>query len=149
MWSLGCIIAELISGKVLFNCKNESDLLQEIIRVIGNLPAKLKQNDEHKSIKQSTFANQVDPNLLFNKCNKDNDITDFVRKCLILDPDKRMKPKEALEHHFLKLKGEKIKNILNKVEILPISYRIANHQQTNRFQNISDANRRMENLTIK
>ena len=53
-----------------------------------------------------------------------------MKKCLILDPDRRLKPKEALEHRFLGLSREKVKNVLNHVEVLHKSYLITKCENT-------------------
>jgi len=38
MWSLGCIIYELISGSPLFPAHDENELLEYFVITIGNLP---------------------------------------------------------------------------------------------------------------
>ena len=36
MWSLGCIMVQMITGQILFKGKNNMDQLMQIIRIIGN-----------------------------------------------------------------------------------------------------------------
>ena len=38
MWSLGCIIYELITGKALFPAKDENELLEFFMVTVGQLP---------------------------------------------------------------------------------------------------------------
>lgn len=44
MWSLGCIIYELIAGSPLFPAKDENELLEYIIVTIGTIPDNMLTN---------------------------------------------------------------------------------------------------------
>ena len=44
MWSLGCIVYELITGKPFFPARDENELLEFMILTIGRVPEKMLQN---------------------------------------------------------------------------------------------------------
>jgi serine/threonine-protein kinase PRP4 len=44
IWSLGCIIYELITGSPLFPGKDENELLEYYIITLGRLPVNLLKN---------------------------------------------------------------------------------------------------------
>lgn len=133
MFSLGCIITELCSGRVLFKGENQYHQLGLIIELCGSLPERFQKSRAYKEFvrKQHNLTAQPakvpsleakDPNFLYNECKNSRELTDFVKKCLVLDPDRRLKPREALEHSFLSLSKEKVKNVLNQVEMLHKTY---------------------------
>ncbi|KAH8403609.1 hypothetical protein KR222_009341, partial [Zaprionus bogoriensis] len=132
MWSLGCILAELLSGHALFPGENESDQLACIIEVLGmpnkTLLANSKRAKTFFSPKgypryctvrtmsdgmvvliggQSRRGKQRGP-----PCSKslskaldgckDPLFLNFIRGCLEWDTDKRLTPTEALKHPWLR-----------------------------------------------
>lgn len=148
MFSLGCIITELCSGQVLFKGDNQYHQLGLIMELCGPLPERFQKSKIYREflrkygpgLQPNGAANPAaglqpagrptkmlsldykNPNFLYNECKNSRELTDFVKKCLVLDPDRRMKPREALEHRFLNLSGEKVKNVLNQVELLHKNY---------------------------
>ena len=144
MFSLGCIITELCSGHVLFKGENQFHQLSLITELCGPLPERFKKSKLFMEweVSRLKFCLQPsrpgklpslgykDANFLNNECKNSRELTDFVKKCLILDPDRRLKPKEALEHRFLGLSREKVKNVLNHVEVLHKSYLITKCENT-------------------
>ncbi|GJJ12423.1 hypothetical protein Clacol_006665 [Clathrus columnatus] len=114
MWSLGCILAELYTGYPIFPGENEQEQLSCIMEVLG-LPDKDLIN--RSSRKRLFFDSNGAPRPVVNskgrrrrpgtkslaqvlRCD-DELFVDFVAKCLIWDPDRRMKPQPALKHPFL------------------------------------------------
>ncbi|KAF9239619.1 hypothetical protein BU15DRAFT_74473 [Melanogaster broomeanus] len=115
MWSLGCILAELYTGFPIFPGENEQEQLSCIMEVLGP-PDKDFVN--RSSRKRLFFDNNGAPRPVVNskgrrrrpgtkslaqvlRC-QDEDFVDFIARCLVWDPERRMKPQTALQHNFLK-----------------------------------------------
>ncbi|KAL6309179.1 hypothetical protein BKA93DRAFT_724499 [Sparassis latifolia] len=121
MWSLGCILAELYTGFPIFPGENEQEQLSCIMEVLG-VPDKDLVN--RSSRKRLFFAcltlcpdNTGAPRPVVNSKGRrrrpgskslaqvlrcDDDLfVDFISKCLVWDPDRRIKPQAALRHPFL------------------------------------------------
>lgn len=114
MWSLGCILVELDAGHPLFNAKCESDLLVQIIELLGTPPDKVRK----VSLRSAEFFNSNgDPikttdrkgrlrtpgtrRLTDSLKNKDPAFADFVARCLTWNPQKRMSAPEAMKHAWI------------------------------------------------
>ncbi|KAJ3821034.1 hypothetical protein F5878DRAFT_606753 [Lentinula raphanica] len=114
MWSLGCILAELYTGYPIFPGENEQEQLSCIMEVLG-VPDKEFVN--RSSRKKLFFEPNGAPRAVINskgrrrrpgtktlaqalRCN-DEDFIDFIAKCLVWDPERRIKPQAALRHPFI------------------------------------------------
>ncbi|KAF9257809.1 kinase-like protein [Marasmius fiardii PR-910] len=114
MWSLGCILAELYTGFPIFPGENEQEQLSCIMEVLG-VPDKDFVN--RSSRKKLFFEPNGAPRAVINskgrrrrpgtktlaqvlRCN-DEDFVDFIAKCLVWDPERRIKPQAALRHPFV------------------------------------------------
>lgn len=114
MWSLGCILAELYTGYPIFPGENEQEQLSCIMEVLG-VPEKEFIN--RSSRKKLFFDTSGAPRPVVNskgrrrrpgsrtlaqalKCN-DEEFVDFIAKCLVWDPERRMKPQAAMRHPFI------------------------------------------------
>ncbi|KAJ4488299.1 kinase-like domain-containing protein [Lentinula aciculospora] len=114
MWSLGCILAELYTGYPIFPGENEQEQLSCIMEVLG-VPDKEFIN--RSSRKKLFFEPNGAPRAVINskgrrrrpgtktltqalRCN-DEDFIDFIAKCLVWDPERRIKPQAALRHPFI------------------------------------------------
>ena len=110
VWSMGCVIGELVLGRPLFPGDSPSDQLVEIIKILGT-PTKEDifsmnpQFQEHKfpSIKptpwEKVFKNRKIPEQL----------VDLISKLLVYNPKIRLTAEKALEHVYF----DEIKNIKN------------------------------------
>eukprot|EP01128_Nolandella_sp_AFSM9_P004536 TRINITY_DN2048_c0_g1_i1.p1 TRINITY_DN2048_c0_g1~~TRINITY_DN2048_c0_g1_i1.p1 ORF type:complete len:896 (-),score=188.53 TRINITY_DN2048_c0_g1_i1:165-2720(-) len=115
LWSLGCILAELHSGKVLFQNDSVATLLARVHGTIGPVPSAL--------IKRGRYAHKyyTDDYRLFEANKKgaiqllqtpktslstrigsqDELFLDFLRQLLSIDPAQRPTATEAMQHPFL------------------------------------------------
>ena len=114
MWSLGCILAELLTGYPIFPGENEQEQLACIMEIFG--PPE-KHLIEKSSRKKLFFDSLGKPRVTVStkgrrrrpssktlqqalKCD-DEAFLDFITRCLRWDPDRRMKPDEAMQHEFV------------------------------------------------
>ena len=122
MWSFGCIIAELYVGYPIFPGESEQDQLCRIMEMIGVPSNELMRISERKQrfFKYNDATQTLDPLMFKNSRgkyrkpggkpldlvigNEDPDFTDFVSRCLTMDPRKRLTPNKALKHVWV-LKG--------------------------------------------
>ncbi|KAG2366772.1 hypothetical protein BDR07DRAFT_1479787 [Suillus spraguei] len=106
MWSLGCILAELYTGFPIFPGENEQEQLSCIMEVLGP-PDKdfinhnngaprpvVNSKGRRRRPGTKTLAQVL-------RC-QDDDFVDFIARCLVWDPERRMKPQAALQHNFLR-----------------------------------------------
>lgn len=115
IWSFGCILSELYTGRPAFPGENEHDQLIRIMSVIGVPPRQVMD----KSRRRSTFFNDDNtPKLVKNKRGhillpgsrelfeatekEELSFKDFISKCLEIDPNKRFSAEEALKHPWIK-----------------------------------------------
>ncbi|KAI9208582.1 kinase-like domain-containing protein, partial [Polychytrium aggregatum] len=114
MWSLGCILAELYTGYPLFPGENEEEQLACIMEVKGLPDAsfvdcgsrKKKFFDNGPKLKPNSkgvIRRPGNPSKSLAKVLKCHDTAfiDFIERCLIWDPDKRMTPQEGLNHEWI------------------------------------------------
>mmetsp|Transcript_40618 Transcript_40618/g.63577 ORF Transcript_40618/g.63577 Transcript_40618/m.63577 type:complete len:504 (-) Transcript_40618:75-1586(-) len=106
MWSVGCILCEIIGRKVLFPGKNHVDMIKRITEVIGTpsesavgwLPTK---TDAHRFLFQ--VCPKSDPaNLKELYPKADPECLDLVKLLLDWNPETRITAEDALAHAFLK-----------------------------------------------
>ena len=114
MWSLGCILAELFTGYPIFPGENEQEQLGCIMEVFGPPEKHLIEKSSRKKV---FFDSVGKPRLVVSskgkrrrpssktltqalKCD-DEAFIDFIAKCLRWDPERRMRPDEAMTHDFV------------------------------------------------
>jgi len=99
MWSFGCIIYELVTGDVLFkgapcgelsNYEDDTDVPLDIEGGIWDLINKnIESNNANKMMGLTIRIKDYDIQLL-----------DLFKKCMEIDPEKRITAKDALNHAF-------------------------------------------------
>ena len=114
MWSLGCILAELLTGYPIFPGENEQEQLACIMEVFGPPEKHLIEKSTRKKL---FFDSLGKPRLTVSskgkrrrpsskslqqalKC-EDEAFLDFITRCLRWDPERRLKPDEAIRHEFI------------------------------------------------
>uniref|UniRef100_A0A2K6FTR2 mitogen-activated protein kinase n=1 Tax=Propithecus coquereli TaxID=379532 RepID=A0A2K6FTR2_PROCO len=99
IWSVGCIMAELLTGRTLFPGTDHIDQLKLILRLVGTPGAELLKKISSENYIQSltqmpkmNFANVfIGANPL---------AVDLLEKMLVLDSDKRITAAQALAHAY-------------------------------------------------
>ncbi len=107
IWSAGCIMAELLTGKALFPARDEIELVKLICNVLGMADDKsmpgcksLKDYDQvMMNLVGTKFRNQSSLRpVLVNRGVNDKLAVDLLEKLLALDPSKRIRASEAVKH---------------------------------------------------
>jgi serine/threonine protein kinase len=113
VWSVGCVVAELLLGQPLFPGESGVDQLVEIIKVLGT-PTKeqiMAMNPNYTEFKFPQI--KAHPWRKVFRSRTPADAIDFISKILVYDPDERLKPMECLLHPFfdeLREEGCKLPN---------------------------------------
>ncbi|KAJ3115477.1 Dual specificity tyrosine-phosphorylation-regulated kinase [Physocladia obscura] len=113
MWSLGCILAELLTGYPLFPGENEQEQLACIMEIKGVPPEYIIDRGSRRKL----FFDHYQPRSFTNSKGKkrrpatkslshilrttDVLFLDFIERCLHWDHERRMKPEEAMNHEWI------------------------------------------------
>ncbi|RFU76251.1 cmgc dyrk prp4 kinase [Trichoderma arundinaceum] len=132
MWSIGCTLYELYTGKILFTGDSNNQMLKAIMEIRGRITPKLYKRGQLSAVHfddQGQFVSVERDKVLGKtalrtlnivKPTRDlrtrllaassgmndaesrelNHFIDLLDHCLALNPDKRMKPADALKHPF-------------------------------------------------
>lgn len=132
MWSIGCTLYELYTGKILFTGDSNNQMLKSIMEIRGKIAPKSYRRGELAAMHFDEKGNFVSverdkvlgkttiKTLALLKPTRDlrtrltaassglddaeagdlNHFIDLLEHCLALNPDKRIKPTEALKHPF-------------------------------------------------
>ncbi|KAL3578513.1 hypothetical protein D5086_020017 [Populus alba] len=107
VWSVGCCLYELYTGKVLFPGSTNNDMLRLHMELKGPFPKKMLKKIMKKiivNIKAKDIGSIIsgspgeDPKMLAN-------FKDLLEKLFVLDPEKRMTVNQALAHPFITVFG--------------------------------------------
>ena len=112
VWSMGCVITELVLGRPIFPGATTSDQLVEIIRILGT-PTKddiCSMNPHFKDHKFPEIKSIPFEKILKNRIIPEY-FLDLISKLLIYNPNKRLTAEKALEHpYFDEIRKMEIKN---------------------------------------
>ena len=114
VWSIGCVIAELILNRAIFPGKSAKEQLYEIIKILGT-PTKEQISEMNPKVHISKLPN-INHKLwkdVFKDKTDDDLFIDLVDKLLVYEPKKRLSPYQALNHPFfddMKKKDFKLPN---------------------------------------
>uniref|UniRef100_A0A8C5NFU5 mitogen-activated protein kinase n=1 Tax=Gouania willdenowi TaxID=441366 RepID=A0A8C5NFU5_GOUWI len=103
IWSVGCIMAELLTGRTLFPGTDHINQLQQIMRLTGTPPASLISRMPSHEVRHVPNTHPQHPsNFLplsfLSPCCAT--AVDLLEKMLVLDTDKRITASEALAHPY-------------------------------------------------
>ena len=114
VWSIGCVIAELVLNRAIFPGKSAKEQMYEIIKILGT-PTKEQINEMNPKIHISKLPNIAHKlwKDVFKDKTDDQLFIDLVDKLLVYEPNKRLTPYQALNHPFfddMKKKDFKLPN---------------------------------------
>ena len=104
MWSAGCILAEMLSGKPLFPGKDYHNQLTLILDVLGTPTMEdyysVKSRRAREYLRSLPFTKKRSFSTLYEGANPL--AIDLLERLLTFNPAKRISVEEALEHPYLK-----------------------------------------------
>ncbi|KAI6207072.1 Mitogen-activated protein kinase [Aphelenchoides besseyi] len=108
IWSVGCICAELITGRCLFPGSDHIDQLTRIMNVCGTpseeFLARISSEEARNYIRNVPTMQRKDFKTYF--ANASPEAIDFLERTLNLDPDLRISVEDALKHPYVALYHE-------------------------------------------
>jgi glycogen synthase kinase 3 beta len=102
VWSMGCVIAELVLYRPIFAGRSASDQMTEIMKILGT--PKIEEikamNDEFSDVNKLKNINKRPWKEVFKGKTNDELYIDLVSKLLVYEPEKRYSPYQAMCHPF-------------------------------------------------
>ena len=105
MWSIGCILGELLAGKPMFPGTSTMNQLERIIAVTG-VPSKADIASINSPFAETMIDNLPPvPNRQLNEIypRASPEAIDMMRKLLYFNPSRRLNAEEALKHPFVSM----------------------------------------------
>lgn len=105
VWSVGCILAELLGGKPFFKGRDYVDQLNQILHVLGTPEESTIQlitsTRAREYVRGLPFMPKIPYSQFFPRANPD--ALDLLERMLAFVPTKRITTEEALEHPYLSI----------------------------------------------
>ncbi|XP_030277908.1 mitogen-activated protein kinase 14A [Sparus aurata] len=103
VWSAACILAEMITGSVLFPGHDSIDQLKKILRLTGTPDSSLVQRMQSKDAQSYVrgLPPQKKKNFREVFSSMEDNAVDILEGMLLLDPETRLTAKQGLSHPFL------------------------------------------------
>ncbi|XP_051516210.1 mitogen-activated protein kinase 14A-like isoform X2 [Myxocyprinus asiaticus] len=103
VWSAGCILAEMITGEVLFPGNDSIDQLKKILNLTGTPNSMLVQKMQSKDAQSYVQSLPVQRKKTFKDVFPaiDRNAIDLLEDMLVLDPEVRLTAKDGLSHPYL------------------------------------------------
>ncbi|KAK3214693.1 hypothetical protein GRF29_19g996704 [Pseudopithomyces chartarum] len=103
VWSVGCILAELLGGKPFFKGRDYVDQLNQILHYLGTpneeTLSRIGSPRAQDYVRNLPYMQKVSFQSLFRQANPD--ALDLLDRMLAFDPSSRISVEEALEHRYL------------------------------------------------
>lgn len=103
VWSVGCILAELLGGRPFFKGRDYVDQLNQILHYLGTpneeTLSRIGSPRAQEYVRNLPFMPKVSFQRLFPQANPD--ALDLLDRMLAFDPSSRISVEEALEHRYL------------------------------------------------
>ena len=103
VWSVGCILAELLGGRPFFKGRDYVDQLNQILHILGTpneeTLARIGSPRAQEYVRNLPYMAKQPFNQLFQNANPD--ALDLLDHMLAFDPSSRISVEEALEHPYL------------------------------------------------
>nr|POE54348.1 mitogen-activated protein kinase spm1 [Quercus suber] len=105
VWSVGCILAELLGSKPFFKGRDYVDQLNQILHFLGtpseSTLARIGSPRAQEYVRNLPYMSKVPFQQLFPRANPD--ALDLLDRMLAFDPSQRIGVEEALEHRYLSI----------------------------------------------
>ncbi|KAL9588344.1 MAG: hypothetical protein Q9203_002852 [Teloschistes exilis] len=103
VWSVGCILAELLGGRPFFKGRDYVDQLNQILHYLGtpneDTLSRIGSPRAQEYVRNLPYMPKVPFQRLFHNANLD--ALDLLDRMLAFDPSSRISVEEALEHRYL------------------------------------------------
>ncbi|KAM3134463.1 Protein kinase domain [Paramecium bursaria] len=123
MWSVGCILGEMINGKAIFPGNSTLNQIERVIEVIG------RPTSQDVASVQANLAQQILSNIpmrqrigftnFFPKANPQ--AMDLMRRLLSFNPEQRITVEQALKHPYVAAFHNETQEITTKPIIVPMN----------------------------
>ncbi|KAI5168682.1 hypothetical protein PAEPH01_0328 [Pancytospora epiphaga] len=101
VWSIGCILSEMLTGSPLFAGDSDISQLEFISKLCGRIDEdSMPEFKEYPLSQKVNFSSGV-RTILVDLQHLNSDAVDLIDKILVLDPQKRLTIEQCLAHPFL------------------------------------------------